>query len=263
MTNPYRQSVFAIPRDGVPREFTKEGDLIPLGLAGQSAGPPGLGPEPSLQHQPGGELLNKIQHPAFDTYEHLFRVLPEDTWFMPSVSPKKPVKFEIGSAEVPGNNFLLVTDYQFTPMRQSGIDPFDFVAAEDERFSGQMGFDITVNGRRMSNLFYQLDPAPVVFAKQAFGSAGSPRTSVFNKAAANSFGAVSGEGTSLLPARSNVQGARHMPFTLLAGPDSVVQLQCVIFRRIMSPLACIQGAVRGYTIHANTMTALLNRLRPR
>lgn len=234
------------------------------GLAGQQAMPPGAGPEPEVVQVPGGQLLANVQHPAFDTFEHLFRVLPEQGWFSPNVSPRRPIKFELGSFTVPSSNFFLVMDYEFTPLRQSGVDPYDFVYAEDGRFSGFMGFDITISGRRMSNLFYQLDPAPVSFQKTSFDSPlGRGRAAAFNSAAANSFGSTSGEGTSLLPVRPNVQGARGMPFTLMAGPGSVVALSCTIFRRVTAPLAGIQGTMRGYTIHQNTMLGLLERVRPR
>ena len=248
------------------RDVTAEQKLVRQGLAGQQAGPPGFGPEPITVQQPGGDLLNKIQHPAFDLFEHLFRVLPEQGWFSPSVTPKRPIKFELGSFTVPVSNFFLLTDYEFTPLRQSGVDPYDFVYAEDGRFSGFMGFDITVSGRRLSNLFYQLDPAPVSFSKQSFdvvSTVGGRRTAAFNSAAANSFASVAGVGTSLLPVRPNVQGSRGMPFTLLAGPGSTVSLSCVIFRRVTAPLAGIQGTMSGYTIHQNTALSLLERIRPR
>lgn len=245
------------------REMQQQG-LVAQGVAGQQAGPPGIGPEPRLAHEPGGDLLNRIQHPSFDTVEHLFRSLPEESWFSPQTSPRKPVKFEIGSFRVPDNSYFLLCDYEFTPLRQSGVDPFDFVFAEDGRFSGMIGYDINVNGRRTSNLFYQLDPAPVQFARSSFDAPSATRTAaVFNKASANSFGSFSGEGTSILPSRPNVQGARGMPFTIMAGPNSAVSLSCVIFRRVLTPLAGIQATVSGYTIHTNTLQALMERMRPR
>lgn len=249
------------------RAVAQEQRQVKLGVAGQEAGPPGLGPEPKLEHQPGGALLNLIQHPAFDTFEHLFRRLPEQAWTSPLVSTSKPVSFEIGTFKVPSQQYALVADYQFSALRQSGVDPFDFVEAAPYRFSGFMGFDITVSGRRMSNLFYQLDPAPVTFARQEFqapiGDTRAPATIAFNSAGANNFGNTAGAGSSLLPVRPNVQGAREMPFTLIAEPGDFVTLSCVIFRRVSVPLAAIQASCSGYTIHANTMSALLDRMRPR
>ena len=64
----------------LPNEFLSdveaESRLVRQGLAGQQAGPPGFGPEPITVQQPGGDLLSKVQHPAFDTFERLYRVLP-------------------------------------------------------------------------------------------------------------------------------------------------------------------------------------------
>lgn len=250
------------------RDVEAEARLVKQGLAGQQAGPPGFGPEPLVVQQPGGDILNRLQHPGFDVFERLFRVLPEQSWYSPTLNPKRPIKFEFGSFTVPSSNFFLLMDYEFTPLRQSGIDPYDFTYAEDGRFSGFMGFDITVSGRRLSNLFYQLDPAPVAFQRSSFEPPPSPfarptRQRAFNSAAANAFGSVSGEGTSLLPVRRNVQGARGLPFTLLAGPNSTVSMSCVIFRRITAPLAGIQATMSGYTLHSNTAQSLIERVRPR
>lgn len=248
------------------RDVSDEQKLVRQGLAGQQAGPPGFGPEPIVVQQPGGDIINKIQHPGFDVFERLFRVLPEQGWFSPGLTPKRPIKFEFGSFTVPSSNFFLLMDYEFTPLRQSGVDPYDFTYAEDGRFSGFMGFDVTVSGRRLSNLFYQLDPAPVSFQRSSFEAPITDprrRTVAFNSAAANSFGSVSGEGTSLLPVRRNVQGSRGLPFTLLAGPGSTVALSCVIFRRVTAPLAGIQATMSGYTLHSNTALSLLERVRPR
>jgi len=251
------------PSQFVAEEFQLNRQVA-QGAAGQEAGPHGMGPPPALQHAPGGDLLRGIQHPGFTTVEQLFRVLPEEGWFSPNLNPSKPVKFEFGGFRVPENETFLITDYQFLPLRLSGLDPFDFVGAAPYRFSGYMGFDIAVNRTRLSSLFYQLDPAPVQFFRESFvAPTGRVTTAQFNKARANAFGSTAGEGASLLPARPNVQGARGMPFTMIAGPGTSVSLSCVIFRRIMAPLAGIQGSVSGYTIASTVMSSLFNRVRPR
>lgn len=224
-----------------------------------------MGREPAVEHHPGGDLLMRVKHPAFDTVEHLFRVLPEDGWFSPAITPRNPVKFELGSFHVPQSQMFLICDYEFVPLIQSGVDSFDFRQAASYRFSGFMGFDLTVSGRRASDLFFQLDPAPTTGIRTAFipPVIGMPPQAVFNQAAANSFGSVAGAGNSLLPARPNVQGARGMPFTLIAMPGDAVALSVVIFRRVTAPLAAIQGSVSGYMINSTTMSALLERMRPR
>lgn len=258
------------------RADLQERRLVSEGAAGQEAAPPFMGPEPELQHAPAGQLLEGIQHPAFTTVERLFRVLPSDSWTSITRTPQNPLVFELGAFEVPQGEMFLVTDYEFIALRQSGVDPFDFVAAESYRFSGFMGFDITVGGRRTGNLFYQLDPAPQQFQRQSFdtpigagpgftgpGFAGAAQQRQFNVQAANSFGSVAGQGTSLLPVRPNVQGPRDQPFTMIARAGDAVSLSCTIFRRVTAPLAGIQGSVSGYKLHQNTMSALLNRVRPR
>lgn len=235
------------------RDMQAEAKLVRQGLAGQQAGPPGFGPEPLVVQQPGGDLLNAVQHPAFDTFERLFRIAPHQSWFSPSLNPRRPVKFDFGSFTVPDSSFFLLMDYEFLALRQSGVDPFDFVYAEDGRFSGFMGFDVTVSGRRMSNLLYQLEPVGATFGG----------TSPFTAVPSNTYARTSNDGSSLLPVRSRVQGARDLPFTMLAGPGSVVTLSCVIFRRISQPLAGLQASMAGYQIHANTALSLIERVRPR
>lgn len=234
------------------RDIRSEQRLVQQGLSGQQAGPPGFGPEPISVQQPGGELVSAIQHPAFDTFERMFRAAPHASWFHPGLNARRPVKFDFGSFTVPDSSFFLLMDYEFTVLRPSGVDPFDFVYAEDGRFSGFMGFDITVSGRRMSNLLFQLEPVSSSFAGSRFSSV-----------PANAYAGVSNDGSSLLPVRSRVQGARDLPFTMLAGPGSVVNLSCVIFRRISSPLSGIQASMAGYQIHSNAMLSLLERVRPR
>lgn len=247
-------------------EMVSERKLVLEGAAGQSAAPPGMGAPPALEHDPGGDLVDRIQHPAFTTVEHLFRALPEDTWSNINLNPQRPIKFELGAFTVPKGQIFFLMDYEFVALEQSGLDPFDFQQADPYRFSGFMGFDVRIGGRLMSNLFYQLDPAPVQFARPSFERPiGVPRAgpAEFNRAAANSFGSVAGEGTSLLPVRSNVQGPRALPFTMIGQGGDKVSLSVVIFRRITAALAGIQGSVSGYSIHENTASALLNRIRPR
>lgn len=240
------------PPNEMLRDMRAEQKLVQQGLAGQQAGPPGFGSEPVTVQQPGGDLISAIQHPAFDTLERMFRIAPQDNWYSAALNPRRPVRFDFGSFTVPDSSFFLLMDYEFTALRPSGVDPFDFVYAEDGRFSGFMGFDITVSGRRMSNILYQLNPVNTTFVP-----------SPFTTASANTYAAVSNDGSSLLPVRSRVQGARDLPFTMLAGPGSVVTMSCVIFRRVTAPLAGIQASMAGYQIHSNTILSLLERVRPR
>jgi hypothetical protein len=245
---------------------------------GQQAGVPGMGDAPALYHEPGASVLaNKLLHPAFQIMEREFRALPEQGWFAPEVNPKRPIEFQLGAYQVPRNQVLWLTDYQFQVFRPSGVDPGDFVVAAPGRFSNQMGFDISVRGKRQSNISYQLDPQPVFEGRPEFqpqitppsggGFAGpGPGTGAsdpFNNAAARTFASTASPGTSLLPRRPNVQGPRGGPFTFVIGESAAVGLNVVIFNSLTSPVAAIGGRVAGYLIHTNLSSALLQRVRPR
>lgn len=260
-------SAIPIPQQAAADLVRRESLLRREGLVGQEAGPPGLGAEPALTHEPGGDIVRDLQHPAFTTIERLFRKLPEGAWFAPGVSPTNPVQFEVGSFTVPPNQAFWLFDYQFTVMRPSGIDPFDWQAAAPGRFGGFMGFDLTVDGIRSSDLAYELNPSAVAPVRTAFfPPVSDPRLAPpeeFNLAQTNAFASTASAGTSLLPVRPNVQGARGEPFTIIVNAGGVVSLSCVIFRPISSPLSAVQGRVAGYLIHEQTSSALVQRLRPR
>jgi hypothetical protein len=233
---------------------------------GQEAGPPGfLGPEPTLVRQPGGDVVTGLVHPAFPPIERLFRKLPEESFFSPSVSSQSPIQFELGAYEIPENMTLWMFDYEFSVYRQSGIDPGDVVKAAPGRFSGFMGFDLTFSGKRKGDLFYELDPSPISLQRDAFGSVGGGATIAgdFNSAAARSFASTASPGTSLLPVRTEVQGARNTPFTLIVTEANVVSLSCVIFRQVTSPIAFIQANFGGFLVQEQVSSALINRTRPK
>jgi hypothetical protein len=233
------------------------------GREGQSAGPSGLGQEPQLFHQPGGDIVEGLVHPTFGIIERLFRKLPEESFFLPSVSARKPVQFGIGSFQVPESTAFWLWDYEFSIYRPSGIDPGDTIKAAEGRFSGFMGFDITFNGRRLSDLRYELDPTPITLQREEFENFLAPSASAFTQQAANSFASTASPGLSLLPVRSQVQGARDAPFVLIAENGTDVALSCVIFRPITSPIAFVEGRMGGYLVQDQTASALVNRVRPR
>ncbi len=240
------------------------------GWEGQGTGPPGLGPEPGLTRAPGGDVISRIVHPALAIFERLYRRLPEESFFSPNVSPTSPVQFEIGSFTVPKHSSLWMFDYEFAVYRFSGIDPNDTVKAEAGRFGGMMGFDLTFSKRRATNTTYQLDPAPIPFQRGEFrapvpGPAGAfdVGAAPFDDAAAESFASTASPGTSLLPVRDEVMGARNSPFMLVANPGTSVAMGAVIFRTITSPIAFVQSQMGGYLLHQQVSEALLNRVRPR
>lgn len=257
-------------RDALPVSVVRspaQGPSSPNPNAGQNAGPPGFGPSPVLVHEAGGNLVRALQPPAFDTWEMQKSVLPEAGFYSPSLSPSKPFQFDIGSFQVPPSQHLWLMDYEFSIYRQSGIDPGDFVKSEDGRFTNVMGFDITVNGRRMANLFFQLDPAPIATARSGFQPpiGGRASQAQFDAAAANNFVSTAGQGLSLLPARAARMGVGPTvgPFTIVAQETSVVTWSCVIFNRVLTPIAKIEGDMKGYLVNSNVSNALMNRIRAR
>lgn len=239
---------------------------------GQQTGVPGMGSAPELQHIPALGVFKDFLHPAFTIFEYLNRSLPEEGWYDPSISPSNPFKFQLGSFTVPQNQALWLFDYEFTVYRQSGIDPGDFVRAEDGRYANQIGTDITISQRREASLRFQLDPQNISATRQEFeknvpeidGRTGQLNpTDAFNRAASNDFATTAGPGTSLQPLRSNKFGPRDGPWTLVADEGARVALNVVIFNRIRSPLAFIEGRQAGYLIHRQVSSALIQRVRPR
>lgn len=240
------------------------------GQYGLGAGPPGMGKDPPPVHQPGGRLLFDIQSEAFQTVERLRRNLPEEALFNESLSPSSPFEWTILAFRVPNGQQFWMTDYQFAVGRQSGVDAGDFVYAEEGRFSGVLGFDVAINGySRVNDISYDLDPVPIPLNRQEYDepirgiiNEDDANPDLFNAAAASSFASTAGPGTSLLPVRPNVQGARGGPFTIIVNEGDSVALRCVVFRTVRTPIAFIEGRLAGFTLHTNASRTLMNRMRP-
>jgi len=249
--------------------YAKQGD----GRWSTGLGPAGSGSPDSVGkvHQPGGAVQTQsLQHPAYNTFERQYRTLPEDAFYQ-GITPSRPFTFSLGSFTVPRNNQLWLTDYEFSILRLSGADPGDFVYVEAGRFSGQLGFDLNVDGQRGNNISYQLDPKPLADIRSEFRSSagntapsifGAPSLSDFDEAAANTFGATSGQGTSLLPVRPNVMGARSGPFTMVIPSGGTVAMNVTLFRALTSPIAAFQGNLGGFLIGEETAIAIINRMFP-
>lgn len=225
---------------------------------GQEGGPPGFGSQAceqsQLVHQPGADIVNRLQHPVFRTFEHAPKKLPEASWVAPTVSSARPIFFNITpDYKVPHGQHLWLMDYEFIVYRLSGVDASDWVRLEEGRLQGSMGFDISVNGKRSSDLFYQLQPSPVEFTP-TLGRVANAST-----AAATSIG----PGTSLLPLRPNVQGARNAPFTIIVEQGQTVKLLGGIFRPLGITPAAVEGRIAGYLLSVTVSEALQQRMRPR
>lgn len=235
------------------------------GGKGQEAGPPGMGLPTHLVHQPGGDTLNRLLVPGFEVFEEMYQVLPEESWYDPTVSPSQPIQFELGAFQVPAGMHLWVFDYTFTPFRLSGVDAGDIVPVEDQRLTTVLGFDLTISGRRTSHLLYQLDPVKVQLQQQPNYANIRPAANpgAFDRAQAQSFASAASPATSLLPSRHKRQGAESGPFTIIARENERVALSCVIFRTVPFPLGSIQGRHAGYLVASNVSESILNRMRPR
>ncbi len=248
------------PFTQVPRAQALE--ALALVSPSDSRAVPGMNEKPHRTHEPGGDTVRRILHPAFPPLERLNRILPDQSWFSTSVSPTSPVQFELVSFVVPRNMEFWLFDYEFSVFIQSGTDPYDAVKAEDDRFSGVMGFDLQIGiNTRIGNLKYQLDPVSAPLQRQAFGGAAAI-ASKFNSAQFSSFSSIAGVGSSLLPVRSTVQGPRNGVFTYIVGQDQPVVVNCVIFRRLMRPVYCIQGTISGYLVSQNASQQIIERIKP-
>lgn len=237
------------------------------------AGPPFAAVPPLVQHEPGGDVItSQLKHPSFVTVDRLFRTLPEDAFFEPTLSPSKPFIFELGSFVVPAGMQFWMTDYRFSVLRFSGLDAGDFLEAAPTRFSSSLGFDVTIAATiRQANLNYEIDPTPVATKRSQFApripGRNSPGrfevpNSVFDSAAAKSFASTAGPGNSLLPVRDQLQGPRGGPFTFIVEEGQTVALVCAVLRPLTSPIAAIQGSLAGFTIHTNMGKTLISRIRP-
>lgn len=234
--------------------------VIPTGQ-----GLPGQGPEPEAVAQPGGDLLNAILHPSVPTYERLFRVQPDETWYSANVSPTRPISVQLGAFIVPKSQHIWISDYLFRVYRFSGLDAGDVVPAEEGRFSNIMGFDITTSLRRQSNIQYQLDPIPAPTQVQMFDPSPNQlqRRDQFTRQDFASFAVTSSQGTALLPVRARRQGSPAYPFLMLGQENDRFTLTAVIFRPLTTPIAFIEGSASGVQLPANQSTEFLNRRRPR
>ncbi len=238
--------------------------VAPPMYSGQEAGVPGMSTLTDTVHLPGGESVTKFLHPVFTIFERQYSVLPDEGWFQPSVNPRNPIQFQLGSFEVPKDQCLWLFDYEFFIMRPSGLDPGDWFRAEEGRFSNVLGFDLTFTGRREANTSYSLDPAPVQVQRPEFEvQVGQANAGQFNRSAANSFASTASAGTSLLPVRDTLMGARGMPFTIIAKQNTRVAMNTVIFRPVQSPIAAVVSRMGGYLLHHNLSESLMNRVRPK
>lgn len=219
------------------------------------------GPCAEQRVQLAGGLLNSlIVHPSVVPFEQLYRRLPEEGMFSPTVSASRPFTFELGAFRVPDRMAVLLFDLRPDIFRFSGVDPGDFIPIEERRFASIMGFEITVDQRIPGNVQYQLDPIAIQRTTQAFPT--PDEESNFNIAAANSFANAAGVGTGLMPQRPTRYGAQSVPFTLFARSGQTVQVRCVIFRPVPSPIAFVEYDVAGMLVPSQWLDQMLSCAAP-
>lgn len=201
----------------------------------------------------GGRLNGDILHPSVIPFEQLYRSLPEAGMFNPLVSPERPFVFELGAFSVPDRMSLFIFDLRPDIYRFSGVDAGDFVPIEARRFGSIMGFDLTVDQRRQGNTMFEIDPVPIQNGSSlAFTSQNRAHptfnTAQFAQGKSNQFAASAGAGSALLPQRPTRFGALSIPFTIFAKSKQTVQIRCVIFRPIPTPIAFVEYDMAGVLV---------------
>lgn len=209
----------------------------------------------------GGNMTSEILHPSVIPFEQLYRRLPEEGMFAPTVSPSRPFTFELGAFTVPDRMTLLLFDLRPDIYRFSGVDPGDYVPVEHRRFGSIMGFDITVDQKHVGTIQFQLDPVPIQrTSQQAFASQNQVRPQVNPSQAAiaesSSFANTSGMGDSLQPQRPQRYGALSIPFTIFARSKQTVQVRCAIFKPIPTPIAFIEYDMAGVLVPESWLISL-------
>jgi len=233
----------------------------------------------------GGLLQSLLVDRTIVPWEQLYRRLPEDSMFSPNTNPSNPFAFELGAFRVPDNETLILTNLRPDIYRFSGIDPGDYVPVEPRRFSASLGFQIVVDNVAQGQVQFQLDPLAITATQEQFvnipapgtpvapnsfaeavlnlnGSQVPPPPAVFNAAQSNSFANAGGAGTSLMPQRPHRYGPLSLPFSLYAMGGQTVQVRCVVFRPLTSPIAFIEYDVAGIKVPQPRFTEMMKCAKP-
>lgn len=242
--------------------------------------------------QAGGMLAQLLAHPAFIPFEYLFRKLPREGIYQ--ATPQKNFTFDLGRFRVPAQMAFALIDYRFDIYRFSGAAAFDYVPIESRRLSGQIGYDVTVADYRKSNLRFELEPGPItngagqtnqqppsggiIAAGAEFNQVFPPQIgnpffppsappfgatpAEFMSAASASSASPGGPGLSLLPQRTERQGALALPFTMIARENQELRFKSVVFRRVPIPVAFFECDVTGVLMPMNVLDQLLQTMAP-
>jgi len=220
---------------------------------------------PQRVYLAGASLNQIIQHPSVTPFERLWRRLPEQGIHSSLVSPERPFTLEMGSFQVPQEMTLFIFDYRPDVYRFSGQDPNDILPAEDRRFSGQMGWNISINGTIPGNIQYELQPIPrqtlpSAYIKRILSPGEFLPETAFNITRANQFGAAAGSALGTLPQRHQRYGAQDVPFTLCVYENQIFQANAKVFEPILTPIGAFEFDVGGYLLNKTVADKILRDL---
>lgn len=254
----------------LPAEQTRAmglGSVGPVqGLGATGGGTPAMESTGRRVVVAGGALYQKLLHPSVIPFEQMYRKIPATGSYDPSVSTRRPVVFEMGAYAVPDKMALCVTDTAAQLYRQGGIDPAQPEPMPPGAMSSVLGFDITVNQQNYGNVSFTLVPQLARVGQGQGAFAGQPSVSdlgpvtAFNQPdpVTNTFGT----GTVLQPAEPRHYGSPSIPWTLIAGSNDVVQVRCVIFAPVPSPLAFIEYSLSGCLVPQAWLEELMDAVKP-
>lgn len=211
--------------------------------------------------QAGGALPSRVLPSQLQFFEQVWRRLPEQGVFSASLNFSNPLSIAMGSFRVPRSQALVLFELRPDVYTFSGADPFDWVPVTERRFAGQMGWDITIDGQRLANTRYELNPVartqdnPV--PSQNVGSTASQAE--FAAVRAAEFGTSLGAGTAIQPQRTDRYGPKELPLSLWVKEGSTFSVSAAIFRRILFPVAFFEFDLAGVLMPAELAGTLFQQ----
>lgn len=202
----------------------------------------------------GGELSGQIAPESLPPFERLYRRLPDEGMFSPSVSPSRPFVFELGAFTVPQRMTLMIFNIRPDIYRFSGANSGDYVPIEERRLGSIVGFELTIGQAHPGDVDFQISPVQIQnSSQQAFQSANqaNPAANSTQFAMAQAALNANTQGTSsmMLPQRPERFGApAPIPFTLYVSSGQTVQARCNIFRPLPLPIAFFEFDMTGLLV---------------
>ncbi len=99
-----------------------------------------------------------------------------------------------------------------------------------------------------------------VYNQSQASTAARQNPNIFNKV--RSFVLGQRAGSALLPQTQQRQGPQSFPFSYIVASSQTVQLRVTAFGAQPVPVAFFQARIAGFEVPANTLTALLDGVRP-